>query len=291
MDSDASLAVDRQIDADVTRARASRRAAHAAEAAKCCVIDAGAAGSVIMRRSPLAQAFAAAVVTGCAGCTSAAMEAPVAAGGADASTSDAGEGGVARKDSGVTDPCAAFLGDPRLPPQIELTVLVADGSQMPLKDGDAVPLIFPPQSGRVVFVGLRATNVHPCAVQVVGRVRDEKNGAIRTDARVVDLKKTGDGWGVTGSDPGGGIVFANISSVSNIPLCPNSWSATDVFDHSYELTLTITDAAKLTASTTIHVTPTCSEPGRVAECQCICAQKYVLGQACTPATTDAGDGG
>ena len=89
-----------------------------------------------MRCPSLARAIATALVAGGAGCGNAVTEAPVAAGGADASPADAREGGVARKDAGVMDPCAAFLGDPSRSPQIELTVLVADGSQMPLKDGD-----------------------------------------------------------------------------------------------------------------------------------------------------------
>ena len=48
-----------------------------------------------------------------------------------------------------------YLGDPLLPPVIELRALRADGADVPLADGDDLAVLFPPQGGRVAFVGVR----------------------------------------------------------------------------------------------------------------------------------------
>src|SRR6185437_13326487 len=75
----------------------------------------------------------------------------------------------------VTDasPCAAgYLGDRAAPPRMELRQLLADGGDVPIKDGDDLDVLFPPQGGRVAFVGVRATNVDGCGIQVTGVLRD-----------------------------------------------------------------------------------------------------------------------
>ena len=185
---------------------------------------------------------------------------------------------------------AGFLGDPSLEPTLEIHVLRVDGNDVPLADKDDVPLIFPPQGGRVVFVGARATNLDGCGIQLTGAIRDESTRQVRVDARTVNLNPTGDGWGTTAAESadGGGGLSAALSSYSNVPLCPNQWASTDVFNHPFELTVTLKDRNKRTATKTIHVTPRCAEVENVDECLCICRLGYVLGQKCV---TDAGSNG
>jgi hypothetical protein len=177
-----------------------------------------------------------------------------------------------------------FLGDQAKDPVIQLVALDADMKLVELKDGDPVALVFPPQGGRVVFAGVRATNVDACGLQLAGAVRDTTTKQVRVDTRTVNLLPSGDGWGA--SDP------EDISTFSNVPLCPNQWSMTNIYGTPYELEIAITDRGGRKASQKITVTPECSEPAHAAECLCICKGGYMLGETCADAgAPDGGDGG
>jgi len=184
-----------------------------------------------------------------------------------------------------------FLGDNGKPIDFEFRVVGGDAIDKPLKDGDDVQLVFPPQGGRVIFVGVRATNIDPCAVQLSGAIRDVSTKQVRVDARTINLNPDGTGWGTSGTTSQS--LIAAVSNYSNIPLCPNQWSATNVFDTQYELEVTLKESNHGTLekarslTKTIHVTPRCSEPGQLApECRCICHANYQLGEMCN---LDGGD--
>jgi hypothetical protein len=182
-----------------------------------------------------------------------------------------------------------FLGDPASPVAMQLIALGASGTSSDIGDGSTLALIFPPQGGRVVFVGVRATNLDPCGVQLSGALRDLTTNEARPDVRTVNLAPTGDG--------GGASTDTNISTFANIPVCPNEWSVTDTYGHPYDLIVSVKDRGGRSASQTVVVTMTCAEPSNLAECLCICKAGYVLGQACDDggvgdATGDgASDGG
>ena len=171
-----------------------------------------------------------------------------------------------------------FLGDPSKDIDFEFRALRADATDAPLADGADLALIFPPQGGRVAFVGVRATNVDPCSLQLTGALRDEATQQVRVDARTVNLIPSGDGWGT--SAPASETISAARDSYSNVPLCPNQWASSDVFDHEFQLEITIRDRLKRTMTKTIKVTPRCAEPDRAVECRCLCKLGYVLGEAC-----------
>lgn len=203
-------------------------------------------------------------------------------GGTDAGTeagTDAGDGGT----HGCT---TGFVGDQTKDPEMTLTVLGAvtgpGAAATPVTDGDTVPLIFPPQGGRVIFVGARARNLEACGVTLTGAMRDKTTKQVRLDARTVNLVLAGEGWLET--DP------TDYASFSNVPVCPNQWSKTDIFGTVYELEVTLADRDGRTVTKTIDVTPACAEPERAAECLCICKGGYVLGETCA-ADGGAGDGG
>jgi len=101
-------------------------------------------------------------------------------------------------------------------------VLGTNGVSTPVQSGGTVPLVTPPQGGRVIFLGVRATNVDPCAVKITGAIRDPATKQVRVDARTVNLSPSGDGYGVS--------VDSSISSFANVPVCPNEWASTDAFD-------------------------------------------------------------
>ena len=170
--------------------------------------------------------------------------------------------------------CAlGFLGDPSQPPVLELLVRNGSGVSVPLADGDTVPLVTPPQGGKVIFVGVRATNISPCSVVLNGALRDPVSQQLRIDGRGMNLTPTGDGWGQSAD--------TNLSTFANIPTCPNQWAMQDLYGNVFELTITLSDPMGHTVASTIHVTPQCVEPaGLGKECLCSCKQGYVLGQVC-----------
>lgn len=184
-----------------------------------------------------------------------------------------------------------YLGDPNSDPILELRALKADGTDVPLHDGDDLAVLFPPQGGRVSFVGVRATNVDGCAMQITGALRDPISKQIRLDGRTVNLRREADGYGTTGGGTTTNIEdSAEIGDYSNIPLCPNQWASQDVFDVGFELEVVIVDRLKKTTSKKINVVPRCADPGeRGVACRCLCRNGYVLGETCGE---DAGvDGG
>jgi hypothetical protein len=199
-----------------------------------------------------------------------------AAGGCSPAASDA-EARGAPPNPGST--CAAgVLGNRSLDIDIELRALEVDGTDAPLHDGDDLALLLPPQGGRVAFVGVRATNLDGCAVQLTGAIRDEASQAVRFDARTVNLNPTGDGWGTSGTQKQS--ISAARSAYANVPLCPNQWATADIFDHEFLVEVTIRERQGRTATKSVKVTPRCAEPDNRAECLCTCKHGYVLGEQC-----------
>ena len=171
-----------------------------------------------------------------------------------------------------------FLGDPSLEPEMHVIARGADGVSTPIDDGSPVALIFPPQGGRVIFAGVRATNIDACGATLTGVLRDPQNNKICIDFRTVNLEPSGDGWG--------GSVDSDISTFANIPVCPNQWSASDAFGSEYELEVSLKDRGKEhTLKKTVRVVPACAEPENEEQCRCICKQGYVLGETCEPSAT------
>jgi hypothetical protein len=169
------------------------------------------------------------------------------------------------------------------PPVIEVLGLGPNMTSVPIQGGSMVTLAFPPQGGRVIFAGVRATNLDPCGVQLTGVVRDETTKQVRLDSRTMNLLPSGDGWGA--SDP------TDISTFANVPVCPNEWSKTNLYGTEYELEIDVTDSKGRTASQIVKVIPACSEPAHAADCLCICMGGYMLGESCADAGAAAGDGG
>lgn len=197
-------------------------------------------------------------------------------------TPDGADAGAEAAPDAPTECPAGFLGDPAKEIEIELRALKADGTDVPLANGDDLAIVFPPQGGRVSFVGIRATNLDGCGVQVTGALRDLGSRQIRVDGRTVNLRKEPDGWGTTGQGTTTNIEdSAAIGDYSNIPLCPNQWADVDVFDRPFELEVLVQDRRKKKMTKVITVTPRCSEPGaKEAACRCLCKKGYVLGESC-----------
>jgi hypothetical protein len=200
--------------------------------------------------------------------------------GAASACSSSSSGPPPPTDAGEAGPsCAPYFGDPSAPAVLELTILKDYATELPLADGDDVSMLFPPQGGRVVFVGVRAKNVDGCGLQITGALRDPSTKQVRVDGRTVTLRADDAGFGRSGGIAAGS--SADISSYANIPVCPNQWASTDLFDHTFTLEVSIQDRKGKTASQSIRVVPRCVSSGPSNDCTCICAHGYILGQDCS----------
>ena len=193
---------------------------------------------------------------------------------------------VPEEDAGPKpSPCKlGFLGDPSLEPELEIIALGPDYTSTRVDDGGTIALMLPPQGGRVIFVGVRARNVDACAARLTGALRDPATQKIMVDARTVNLKDRGDGYAAS--------TDSDISTFSNVPICPNQWSSQSAFGIEYQLEMSLQERDGRTTQKSLRVTLDCAEPENEAQCKCICKEGYVLGEQCGP---DAGapppDGG
>jgi hypothetical protein len=203
---------------------------------------------------------------------------PIAVAGCDSSDGSAGSGG-----SGGAELCQLeYIGDKDAPIEMELVTLDPDYTAQPLASGGDVSILFPPNGSPLVFVGVRVKNLDPCAVRLGGAIRDPATSEVRLDTRTVNLHPTEDGWGT--SDP------SDISTFSNIPVCPNSWASTDVFDQTFWLDLDVRDRDGKEAQTDpmvlLEVVPRCNETkslnGQDLQklCLCLCKAGYITGEMC-----------
>jgi len=158
----------------------------------------------------------------------------------------------------------------------------ADGADVAIEEGGVLAVLFPPQGGRVAFVGVRARNVDGCGLQLIGALRDPLSKRVMLDGRTVNLRKEADGWGTTGRGAETDIGSSDqIGDYSNIPLCPNQWAEQNVFDLPFELEVQIKDRRGKMATRKLNVTPRCAEPGeKETACRCLCRKGYVLGETC-----------
>jgi hypothetical protein len=174
--------------------------------------------------------------------------------------------------------CAfAFVGDPAAP--IELYPGVAQkGEFVELHDGDALPLVAPPQGGHVSFVAARATNVDPCRVQITATLRSPRSMRIITEeSRTIALRPLPTGW----AEPN----LTDISSVANVPMCPD-YHDESIVDTDYTLDVRLSDGrgSALSGMALRAVVPRCLEEFTYlnALCRCECRANYTLGSCANP---------
>ena len=175
--------------------------------------------------------------------------------------------------------CPRIVGDATQPMEVRILVRDETGAVTAVSDGAEVPLVQPPQGGKVVFAGIRAPNLDTCgAVEITGSMRDGTSANDRIvglDGRPIDLVPAADGWAES-AEPD------QLSSYSNIPVCPNHTSTRDLYGQDYQLTVSVRDVSDRRGSASVIVRPYCAEPQFEAECLCTCKQGYVLGSPCPP---------
>jgi len=182
-----------------------------------------------------------------------------------------------------TRPCSLpYLGDKTATPQLEVWTLNERGEAVPADVAHPALLQQPPQGGRVVFVGVRATHLDSCSAELLVSVRDPQSNQVRLDGRTINLVPDGTGWG--------GSVLNSVDTQANVPLCPNQWSVTDIPNNPYQLSVKVTDIDGRKAELTAPVTFRCLAGD--ATCLCQCRAGYKLGDTCAPVDGGTnGDGG
>jgi hypothetical protein len=182
-------------------------------------------------------------------------------------------------------PTTCFVGDRSLPPQIEVVYRDVDNTMQPLSEGGEVPLILPPQGGKVMVVGVRARNLDGCPLEIATSIRDTcSNAIVALERRPITLEPTADGW----LEP---LAPADLTNYSNLPACPRANLDRDVHGQPYVLTIRVTDKENRTAETMLEIVPTCAEPQFMDQCLCECRSDYSLGDECTGERPDAGVSG
>jgi hypothetical protein len=158
---------------------------------------------------------------------------------------------AAERAAATSGPCP--IGDLTQAVEMIPVVRTPDGRTEDVHDGDAIPLIEPPQGGQVVFVGVRARNLDGCGLVIKATLRDPYSSApVGVEARPVDLTASPGGWGEAAAP-------SDIASFANVPVCPSAVSTRDLDGQRYVLDIDVTDRAKRTAHTTLDVVPTCAE--------------------------------
>jgi hypothetical protein len=178
-----------------------------------------------------------------------------------------------------------FVGDPNLPAEIQPIFRDVNNEMQPMTAGGSVPLILPPQGGKVMVVGVRARNLDGCPLDISASIRDTcSNAIIALERRPITLNPSGDGW----LDP---LKPAELENYSNLPACPRANLERDVHAEPYQLTIRVEDKDGRMAETSIEIVPTCAEPEFMDQCLCECRSDYTLGDECTGERPDAGAGG
>ncbi len=172
----------------------------------------------------------------------------------------------------------AYVGDKDAEIELELVTLDPTYTAKALADGGDASILFPPQGGRVIFVGVRAKNLDPCGVTLSGAVRDPISNQVRLDTRTVNLEASSDGFAE--SDP------TDISTFSNVPVCGNNWAMSDIFDQTLTLEASVKDKSGKSKKATQSLVPRCDETKTEAgvdlqkECLCLCKKDYKTGEDC-----------
>lgn len=175
-----------------------------------------------------------------------------------------------------------FTGDKNALPELVIVHKTLTGTIAVTLANGPVPLIEPPQGGRVMFFAARARNMNGCPIKLTSALRDQCTGRVLgLEARDVVLKPNAEGW-LEPEYP------EELANYSNLAACPKANADRNINDEPYRLELRLEDSAGRIAEASLdNIRPYCAEPANEAECRCICRGDYVLGE-CPEPPPDAG---
>jgi hypothetical protein len=186
------------------------------------------------------------------------------------------------------EPLECFFGDETQPPTGELVFLDENFQMQDLVSGQAVPVLLPPQGGKVAFIGVRLKNMDLCSLQATGGVFDDcpsEPRVIGRESRGIEMEKN-DATGLAEpADP------TTINNYVNIPLCGNFTSSRDIDGEPYRVELRVSDRARRALVLRADITPFCpgaatDDDGVFAQCLCECDADYDFAIACEEVVVD-----
>ncbi len=171
-----------------------------------------------------------------------------------------------------SDEC--FIGDVNRAIELQIVHRAIGGGVVQTQDGGEVPLILPPQGGKVMLIGVRAKNLDACPITLTSGFRDPgAEDLLALEQRSVILVEGPDGWG----EPKEPLALHNYS---NLPACPREGLSRNVYDEPYELEVLVEDKSGRRASSTQMIVPKCAEPEFEESCRCECSKDYDYGESC-----------
>ncbi len=153
-----------------------------------------------------------------------------------------------------------------------------------------VDIVKPPQGGKVIFAGIRATNLDGCGLKLDVALRDpESRGILGGEIRTVNLTPMADrpGWGQSSGE--GNLAEFGFGDFANMAVCPN-FTGRDVQRLDGLLDIHVTDKAGRKGSLAVHVVPRCAQKteAALAECECTCEANTTLDKCKNVVSWDAG---
>jgi hypothetical protein len=161
-------------------------------------------------------------------------------------------------------PCAT-VGDLTQPVEMQVVYRTSTGIAAPLEDGAELPLVNPPQGGKILLVGVRVKNVDLCQATVQVAMKDLVTGRVAgIERRPVAWRIADDGFAEP-SQP------HEISDYANVPVCPNANIAQDIDGNPWQLEVRFYDRDQHATEQLLTVTPSCADDVDPALCMCECA--------------------
>ena len=126
-------------------------------------------------------------------------------------------------------------------------------------DGATLPLIAAPQGGHILLVGARVKVARDCSFVATAALRDvATQRVLGLEQRPLLLDRGADGWARPREE---------LAAMPNVAVCPSSAATTTIFDHEYQVELSVeTRAGVQLAQLTALVTPTCSDDWCQSDC-------------------------
>ena len=218
--------------------------------------------------APRVALVAALLLNGCGSSEAAAGGAAAGGGGAGAQGGGAvGGGGGASGDGGGGKDAGTFV-------VLPASLKAPDAPLNLLSDGDPLVVALAPQGGYFSFVTARFGPFDADEVELIVRVKEPGTGrVVREDLRQGPVVKVPGSPGLVEADPAyrGAVAHLAMCPIQDEPMVGKAWDL--------EVTVTPNNAAHVTGTGSVRVTPSCmpTDGGTKSICECTCAPGWEPG--------------